>query len=309
MVRVLELVHEHLGIAPTHVGQDVGIGTQQLDRSLNQPTEVHQPAPAQLPVPHTVRQGPFARLRDLLRRERARRRLGFSSVCLRPSGPTVGRLRARFLAGRRHWRHGLHQRQVVRRRQQPVPRPREIGEQSAQVRRWTAQRAVVIQRQCAEQFLHQEEGVGLVEDAEVRLECRLVRRMGYARRILAQERGGERVDRHDWHALAWQSAALQALAHLARRAVGERQRQDLLRWDVALLDQVGDAPYQRRRLAGARAGHDQRRSRRAGGLSLPIIEPVNQLDRDRWRRLAPSLAMAPDCQCLQADELAPGRHR
>ncbi len=96
-VRVLELIHEHRGIPPTDVGQGLGISTQKLDRPLNQSAEVYQPAPSQLSLPHTVCEGPLARLRDLLRRIGAVRRLRLTALPLFAPGSGVGCLGTRFL--------------------------------------------------------------------------------------------------------------------------------------------------------------------------------------------------------------------
>ena len=53
------------------------------------------------------------------------------------------------------------------------------------------------------------------------------------------------------------------IEHLARGFVGEGEEQDVARID-AILEQVGDAISQGARLAAARAGDDQQRTRRRG---------------------------------------------
>src|SRR5258706_10946416 len=123
--------------------------------------------------------------------------------------------------------------------------------------------------------------------------------MGHTRRILAQERGRESVDGHDRHALAWQAAPRQALAHLACRAIRERERQHLLRRDALLLDEMGHTPHECRRLARARAGHHEGGPRCAGGPSLPVIQPLYELFRRYRRRRLVSGVLSSRCACVR----------
>lgn len=57
----------------------------------------------------------------------------------------------------------------------------------------------------------------------------------------------------------------QPVAHLPRRAGGERHREDLLRLDETVADQVIDAVGDGAGLAGAGAGEDAHRAERRGG--------------------------------------------
>jgi hypothetical protein len=67
-------------------------------------------------------------------------------------------------------------------------------------------------------------------------------------------------------------------AHLARRAVGERDRQDLTGGDVAGVDQVGDPVGDRPGLSGTRAGeHAHRSAWGLDGRTLFRVEAVEQL--------------------------------
>ncbi len=66
---------------------------------------------------------------------------------------------------------------------------------------------------------------------------------------------------------------LEALAHLPGRLVRERDREDLARLDLQVLDEVGDAVRQDAGLSRARAGdHEQRPLGVLNGLALGLIE-------------------------------------
>src|SRR3990170_2046819 len=66
---------------------------------------------------------------------------------------------------------------------------------------------------------------------------------------------------------------LEALPHLPRRLVRERDREDLVRLDAARADQVGDAVGEDARLPGARSGHDQEGALYGeDGLALGVVE-------------------------------------
>jgi hypothetical protein len=69
-----------------------------------------------------------------------------------------------------------------------------------------------------------------------------------------------------------------ALLHLERRLVGEREGEDLLRARAAGGDQVGDAPGEDRRLAGPGACDDEERALVVGDrLGLGRIQAVEDL--------------------------------
>ena len=66
---------------------------------------------------------------------------------------------------------------------------------------------------------------------------------------------------------------LEPLAHLPRRLVRERDREDLVRLHALRREQVRDAVGEHARLAGARAGdHEQRPFGREDGLPLGGIQ-------------------------------------
>ena len=66
---------------------------------------------------------------------------------------------------------------------------------------------------------------------------------------------------------------LEALAHLPRRLVRERDREDLVRLHPARADQMRDAIRENARLPRARAGdHEQRALGRENGLALSFVE-------------------------------------
>src|SRR3990170_6157328 len=66
---------------------------------------------------------------------------------------------------------------------------------------------------------------------------------------------------------------LEALPHLPRRLVRERDREDLVRLDAASADQVGDAVGEDARLSGTRSGDDEERSLGGqDGLALGLVE-------------------------------------
>ncbi len=80
--------------------------------------------------------------------------------------------------------------------------------------------------------------------------------------MAAQHLGADRMEsaepRHALDRIA--DDAADAFAHLARRLVGEGDREDLGRPGAAGGDEMGEAGGQRRGLAGAGAGEDQHRA-------------------------------------------------
>ncbi len=119
---------------------------------------------------------------------------------------------------------------------------------------------------------HGGDAVGLVVDGEV---------AGDADRLAvatqdAHADGVERAQPHAGGGAAEQH--LDALAHLARRLVGEGDREDLLGTGALGGDDVGDAVGQHARLATAGAGEDQQGS--VGGLDrapLRLVEAGEQI--------------------------------
>ncbi|MNQ38732.1 hypothetical protein D3C85_523250 [compost metagenome] len=119
----------------------------------------------------------------------------------------------------------------------------------------------------------------LVEDRE----ARLVAEVGV---LLADDVEAEVVEGRHRQALALAAAqqAGDALLHLARGLVGEGHRDDVLRADAALLDQVGDLAGDHAGLAGSGAGqHQQRAADVVDGFLLAGIES-GHAGRGVWLR-------------------------
>ena len=88
-------------------------------------------------------------------------------------------------------------------------------------------------------------------------------------RVTAENAVSDRVKRAAPQAgdVVWNEAG-DAVEHFARGLVGEREQQDVLRFD-AVFEQIGDAINERAGLAAARSGDHERGSRRGGdGLEL-----------------------------------------
>ena len=104
--------------------------------------------------------------------------------------------------------------------------------------------------------LHEPARVGLVVDRELA-------RVAEPVRIGAQHPRAGGVERHQPHRpRARADEQLDALAHLLRGLVRERDREDLARARLAGREQVGDPVRQHARLARAGAGEDQQRPAR-----------------------------------------------
>jgi hypothetical protein len=120
-------------------------------------------------------------------------------------------------------------------------------------------------------LLDQPPGVGRVVDREL---ARVAEPVG----VGAQHACARRMERHDPHgARRAAHEQLDALAHLLRRLVGERDREDLVRARLTGSQQVGDPVRQHPRLARPRAGEDQQRAGAGGDrLALRRIEALEQ---------------------------------
>ena len=82
---------------------------------------------------------------------------------------------------------------------------------------------------------------------------------------------------------------LEALAHLARRLVRERDREDLVRLHAACTDEMRDAVGQDARLAGAGACDDEQRALgREDGLALRLVQVGEVASRGSRRSLSDS---------------------
>ena len=103
------------------------------------------------------------------------------------------------------------------------------------------------------QLLDQPPRVGLVVDRELA-------RVAEPRRLDPQHPRARGVEgQHPHAARPAAEQQLDALAHLLRRLVGERDREQLVGPRLAAVDQVGDPVRQHARLAAAGAGEDQQR--------------------------------------------------
>ena len=115
--------------------------------------------------------------------------------------------------------------------------------------------------------LDQPPRVGLVVDREL---ARVAEPVGVGSE---HPRAGRVEGHHPHRAHAPPDQQLGAVAHLAGRLVGERDREDLARLDRAGRDQVGDPVGQHPRLARAGAGEDQQRPVAVGdGLALGLVQ-------------------------------------
>ncbi len=164
--------------------------------------------------------------------------------------------------------------------------------------------ALGVDVQVVEALLDQAPGVGRVVDRELA-------RVAEPVRVGAQHAGAGGVERHHPHrARGAADEQLDALAHLLRGLVGERDREDLRRARLAGAQQVRDPVREHARLARAGAGQDQQRTlavrhrlplrrvqalqesvdRGIGGHARSTIDvPSDELDRDlEGRRLTPS---------------------
>ena len=118
-----------------------------------------------------------------------------------------------------------------------------------------------------EDLLQQPDLVVGVEDREVRLEPD---RLGMA----AQDARGERVEGAEPHPFGGAADhRLEPLAHLARRLVGEGDREQLAGKGAAGRQDMGEAGRQHPGLAGAGAGqHQHRPVDRLDGAALRLVE-------------------------------------
>ena len=118
--------------------------------------------------------------------------------------------------------------------------------------------------------------------------------------IDAEEARADRVERAE-HDLVRGLAEVRddALAHLARRLVRERDGEDAPRRDGRDVDEVGDAVGDHARLAGAGPGEDQQRAVDGrDGLALGCVEVVEDVHR------VPAISVSPE---RGRDALAPKR--
>src|SRR3954447_12879914 len=109
--------------------------------------------------------------------------------------------------------------------------------------------------------------VGLVVDREIRA-------VAEPRRLTAQDPAAGCVEGEDPDRPRLRpDRTLDPLAHLLRRLVRERDRQDLVRLDADRGEQVRDAVGEDARLPGARSGDDEQRTLgRQHGLALGLVQ-------------------------------------
>ena len=131
--------------------------------------------------------------------------------------------------------------------------------------------ALGVDVEVVEALLDQPALVGRVVDRELA-------RVAEPLRVGAQHARAGGVERHHPHrARGAADKQLDALAHLLRRLVRERDREDLVRARLARAQQVRDPVGQHARLARAGAGEDQQRTGgRGDGLALRRVEPCEQ---------------------------------
>ena len=135
-----------------------------------------------------------------------------------------------------------------------VLRSADESGQCREVARRVAERPEAPQRQLEQPLAQEDHLLRLREHAELRVEPRLERR-------LAQHAVAEGVERGDRRLrVAVRDQLVDALGHLGRGLLGEREREDLLRARALRGDQVGDAPREDGRLAGAGARDDEQRA-------------------------------------------------
>ncbi len=184
------------------------------------------------------------------------------------------------------------------------------------------ERPVVVERQLEEMVAQEDHLLGAREHAEVRGETEL-------ERVLLDEVVAEGVERRDLHVgVAVGHERVDALFHLRRGLVGERQREDLGGPRAPARDQVGDAPGDDGGLARPRAGDDQQRPAGVGDRGgLGVVEPFEDpVDAPRalvaQRRISvlsetrsssssarPTRAMSPQIVHLSAASAVRGVHR
>ena len=150
---------------------------------------------------------------------------------------------------------------VLLRADERVLRVRDLGVDAAR------REALRVALELLEAALHEPELVGLVVDREVRAVAEPLR-------LAAQDPAARGVERHHPRGARGRAdEVLDALAHLPRRLVRERDREDLGRLDADRAEQVRDAAGEDARLSRARAGdHEHRAFGVQDGLPLRRIQ-------------------------------------
>ena len=134
---------------------------------------------------------------------------------------------------------------------------------------------------------HEPHLVRLVVDREVRPVAEPIG-------VAAQDPAARGVERQHPHAARAPDELLDPLAHLAGRAIGERDREHLVRLHLALGQQVRDAARQHARLSRARSRHHEHRPARVHhGLALLRIQSLEERHRGRDLRHRRRVATGP----------------
>ena len=149
--------------------------------------------------------------------------------------------------------------------------PEEPG-QGLEVTGRIAERPVLLERQLEQLGPEEQDLLGPAQDAEGRRQAQL-------ERVLAKQPVAEGVERCDPHRrVPVGDQHVDALLHLERRLVCEREREDLLRARSARGDEVRDATREDGRLAGPGARDDEERALVVGDrLDLREIQAVEDL--------------------------------
>ena len=147
--------------------------------------------------------------------------------------------------------------------------PADERDDRLQVARRIAERTVARQWQLEEAVAQEDDLLGPAEHAEVVLEPDL-------ERVPPQQAVAEGVEGGDLDVgVAVGDELVDALLHLGRGLVREREREDLFGAGAALGDQPGDAAGDDGGLAGPGAGHDEQRAGIMGdSLALGVIETI-----------------------------------
>ena len=150
---------------------------------------------------------------------------------------------------------------------------------------------------------HEPHLVRLVVDREVRPVAQPIG-------VASQDPTARRVERQHPHAARGPDELLDALAHLAGRAIRERDREHLVRLHLALGQQVRDAARQHARLSRPGARHHEHRPARVHhGLALLRVQSLEERHRGRDLRHRRRVATGPGESLTDASMATTGAHR
>ena len=161
--------------------------------------------------------------------------------------------------------------------------PAEQGDERVDVPGGIAERPEVLEGEIEEPLAHEDDLFGLGQHPEVRGQPQM-------QRVLPQHPVAKGVEGADpGLRVAVGHEAVDALLHLGRGAVGEGQRQNLLRPGAAGGDQMGDPPGNHGRFPRPRPRHDQQRAlavrhRRELLPGQPLEDRVHRAGRRLARR-------------------------